>query len=525
MNEKVMTAELARRRNRNNIFKGTLILTLAGFITRLIGFFYKIFLSNTMGTELLGIYQLVFPVYSICFTIYATGLQTSISRLVAAEMGKRNHKNVRRILRIGIILSVSTAFILSILVYRFSDYIALKFILEERSASSLKILALVFPFCGVTSCINGYYYGLKKTSVPASTQLLEQLIRVFVVYIIALTVGNGNLTVTCELAVFGIVVGEIASCVYNLISLFTTKPPRDLLVLGPDPNAKASGGKKITKDLLTLSVPLSSNRLLISILHSIEAILIPTMLRRSGLSTSESLSIFGILNSMALPFIMFPTAVINALAVLLLPTVSEAQAVNNERLIGKTTAVSVKYSLIIGTISTGIFVIFGRDLGNSVFHNEAAGSYLIILAWLCPLIYLTTTLGSIINGLGKAHITFMNSTIGSLFKICIICILIPKLGINGYLFSLLIGQLIITSLDTFAVIRYVHFPFNAVDFILKPGLVTALSGFLLKATYDYIKRQTLTGNVLYTLSFCLLYTCLCIGLLIVTRAISRKDFR
>jgi stage V sporulation protein B len=122
------------------------------------------------------------------------------------------------------------------------------------------------------------------------------------------------------------------------------------LIFGPDINAKASGRRKITKELLALSVPLSANRLLISILHSIEAILIPSLLQRSGLSAKEALIAFGVLNGMSIPFIMFPTAITNALSVLLLPTISEAQAVNNDKLIGITTAASIKYSLIIGII-------------------------------------------------------------------------------------------------------------------------------------------------------------------------------
>jgi len=525
MGKKVATVENLRKAKRSNIFKGTIILTLAGFITRFIGFFYRIFLSNAMGAELLGIYQLIFPVYGICFTIYATGIQTSISRLVAVELGKRNYKNVYKILRIGLILSVSLAFLLSIIIYNSADYISWRFLMEERSASSLKILALVFPFCGVTSCINGYYYGLKKAGVPASTQLLEQIVRVIVVYVVAVPAGNGNLTVTCELAVLGIVIGEILSCLYNFLSLFVTKSPKNLLLFGPDPNAKASGRKKITKDLLTLSVPLSANRLLINILHSIETVLIPTMLRRFGLSTVAALSTYGILNGMSFPFIMFPTALINALAVLLLPTVSEAQAIGNEKLIGKTASVSIKYSLIIGIFSAGIFIIFGKDLGNAVFHNESAGSYLIVLAWLCPFIYLTTTLSSIINGLGKAHITFINSVLGALCKILLIVVLIPKKGITGYLIALLIGQLIITALDVFAVFKNVHFHFDAVNNIVKPGFIVALAGFLLKETYEYIKKMTQNNGVVFILTFCFLFCVICIGLLIITHAVSKKDFR
>lgn len=525
MNKKELTAQQARRMKRSNILKGTLILTMAGFITRFIGFFYRIFLSKTMGAELIGIYQLIFPVYSICFTIYATGIQTSISRLVAAEIGRRNSKNVFKILRIGLLMSVSLATVLSLLVYLNADLISLRFLLEPRSASSIKLLAFVFPFCGVTACINGYYYGLKKAGVPASTQLLEQAVRVTVVYLIALYIGKGNLLVTCETAVIGLVIGEVVSSFYNLISLRVSKSPAKLILFGPDPDAMVSRKRLIAKNLLSLSIPLSANRLLLSILHSLEAILIPTMLRRFGLNTQEALITFGVLNGMTLPFIMFPTALTNALAVLLLPTVSEAQAVNNDKLIGKTTAIAIKYSLIVGIISSGLFIIFGRDLGQAVFNNKDAGAYLVVLAWLCPFIYLTTTLSSIINGLGKAHVTFINSIIGSICKILLVITLIPSRGIWGYLIALLIGQLIITGLDTFIVVRNVPFQMDSINSILKPGMIVAFAGYLLKVSYEYIKKMTPIHEVILLLTCCFLLCVICMGLLMITGSVSKKDFR
>lgn len=524
---KVKQAAISGRKRigKSNILKGTIILTMAGFITRVIGFLYKIFLSNIMGAEWLGIYQLVFPVYGIAFTIYATGIQTSISRLIAAETGKSGRKNTGKILRLGMLLSFAIALVLSLLLYTFSDVVALKFLLEPRSTSSLRILAVVFPFCAVTSSINGYYYGLKKAGVPASTQLLEQIIRVAVVYIAALTLGKGNPKVTCEMAVLGLVIGEIASSIYNLLSLFVIKNPNPLPHQYVNPNAKSLRKKDILKNILTLSVPLSTNRLLINILHSVEAVLIPTMLRRAGLSTSEALSSYGILVGMSMPFIMFPTAVINSLAVLLLPAVSEAQAVNNEEMIGKTTAVSIKYSLIVGIISTGIFLSFGKELGISIFHSEEAGRYLLVLAWLCPLIYMTTTLGSIINGLGKAHITFINSIAGTLAKIVLIVIMIPKQGISGYLASLLIGQLIITVMDSGYIIRNIRFQFDAAGSLLKPGIIVAMTGGLLKRIYEYFYKTTQIHQAVFLLSFCLLFCVICAVLFIITNTIQKSDFK
>jgi len=524
MEKKVLSAQQARQLKISNLLKGTVILTLAGFATRFIGFFYRIFLSNTMGAELMGIYQLIFPVFTICYTIFAAGIQTAISRLVASEIGRGNHKNIYRILRIGMLLSVALAALLSVLVYIYADLIALRFLLEPRSSSSLKIMSMVFPFCGITACINGFYYGLKKTVIPASTQLVEQVFRVIIVYIIALYAGHGNIKVSCEVAVIGLVAGELASSIYNLLSLFFIRP--DSTLIYPPASIPVTNKRSIIlNSILSLSIPLSANRLLLSILHSIEAVLIPAMLRRFGLSSQEAMVIFGVLNGMSIPFIMFPTAITNALSVLVLPTISEAQAVKNENAIGKTTAITIKYSLIIGIISLGVFIAFGKDLGNAIFHNEAAGNYLTVLAWLCPFLYLTTTLGSVINGLGKAHVTFINSVVGTLSKIGLIVTLIPRYGISGYLIAVLIGQLVITSLDAYAVIRNVHFDFDSINSILKPGIVVALASFASKTIYNNTKKLTHINEAIFLLIFCFMLCAISLAVLFALKSISRNDFK
>ncbi len=511
-------------KNKSNLIKGTVILTLAGLATRFIGFFYRIFLSNAMGAELLGIYQLVFPIYMICFTIFASGIQTAISTLVANELGKQRYTNIPKVLKTGITMSLSTAIVLAVLVNRYSDMIATDILKEPSCSSSLRILAYAFPFCGITACINGYYYGLKKAGVPATTQLLEQIVRVICVYVIASYAGNGNIKVSSELAVIGLVVGEIASQLYNLGSLYCSRTPRELSQLARSSQTPGhTKNENITGRLFKMTMPLTANRLLISILHSVEAILIPNMLKKYGLSSSEALSIYGILNGMSMPFIMFPSAITNSLSVLLLPTISEAQSSRNHEVIRKTTAVSIKYSMLIGILSTGIFVSFGGELGTLIFHNELAGSLLSTLAWLCPFLYITTTLSSIINGLGLAHLTFANSVIGQSARILLILYLIPRQGMNGYLLCLLISQLFITFLDGFIVIKKIKPPFEASNLILKPGLIVTLSSYLFFRLYEYISPSM--GGLFVVLGFIFLICALNIILLGITKAVSLKDFK
>ncbi len=511
-------------KNKSNLIKGTVVLTFAGLASRFMGFFYRIFLSNAMGAELMGIYQLVFPIYMIGFTIFASGIQTAISTLVANELGKQNYKNIPKVLKIGIVMSLSTAIVLAFLVNRYSGMIATHILKEPSCSSSLGILSYAFPFCGITACINGYYYGLKKAGVPATTQLLEQIVRVTCVYAIASYVGNGNIKVTSELAVLGVVIGEIASQLYNLGSLYCSRTPREISQLAKSSQTPVhQKNEPITGRLFKMALPLTANRLLISILHSAEAILIPNMLKKYGLSSSEALSVYGILNGMSMPFIMFPSAITNSLSVLLLPTISEAQSSRNEEMIKKTTAISLKYSMLIGILSAGVFISFGQVLGDLIFHNELAGSLLTTLAWLCPFLYITTTLSSIINGLGLAHLTFANSVIGLSVRILSILYLVPRQGINGYLLCLLISQLVITSFDGIIVIKKIRPPFEAADLILKPGIIVALSSYLLFHLYKYLSPR---HGGLTILLICIFLICsLYIMLLGITKAVSLKDFK
>lgn len=509
--------------SKNSIIKGTLILTLAGFLTRIIGFFYRIYLSNALGAENMGLYQLIFPLYGICYTLYASGLQTSISRMIASELGKKDaskRKSLARILRTGLFTSLSIAITLSIIVFFFSDFIATRLLAEPDCASSVKLLAIVFPFCGVTACINGYYYGFKKTGVPASTQLIEQVVRVIFVLTFASVVGKGNTSITCEVAVLGLIVGEIGSMFYNVFCMIVKKPRRAKYIL----LNKTANDRGIFVELMKLAVPLTSNRLLISILNSVESVLIPIMLRQAGLSTSEALSVFGVLVGMALPFIFFPSAITNSLAVLLLPTISEAQAQKNDRLISKTTELAFKYCLIIGILSTGIFITFGNTLGESIYHSAMAGNFIVTLAWLCPFLYLTTTLSSIINGLGKAHVTFINSVVGLTIRILFVIFAVPKYGISGYLVGVLFSQLAISTLDFLAILRNIKISFDAVNWVLIPGVAVGLLSYIFTKLYQILIVTTSINKILLVLVSAIVFAVVFLILLLITKTISIKEF-
>ena len=139
---------------------------------------------------------------------------------------------------------------------------------------------------------------------------------------------------------------------------------------------------------------------------------------------------------MALPFVLFPSAITNSLAVVLLPAVSEAQAQNQPDKIERTISMALRYSLYMGILCVGLFTRFGPALGETFYHNADAGRFIQILSWLCPFLYLSTTMGSILNGLGKTGTVFIHHTVSMLLTLSLVLFAIPRWGIFAYLAAL-----------------------------------------------------------------------------------------
>ena len=204
---------------KNPLITGTIILTLTGFASRFIGFFYRIFLSRTFGAEGMGIYQLTSPVLALTFALTAAGMQTAISKYVAGEVTTKNYRYSFLHLFSGFLISMAVSVLCAVFIYCFSDEIAVSFLLEGRTAPLLRIIALSIPMATVHSCINGYFYGIKKAVVPSICQLSEQIVRVGSVYLIYYICLQRGFMPTISFAVVGLVIGESASLIVSLIAI------------------------------------------------------------------------------------------------------------------------------------------------------------------------------------------------------------------------------------------------------------------------------------------------------------------
>ncbi len=429
------------------LFKGTLILTLTGFASRVIGFFYRIFLSRTFGAEGMGIYQLVTPVLALSYSVCCAGIQTSISKYVAGEPGTHHYRRSFRVLITGMVLSGALSLLFAAILTGNAPMIAARLLCEPRTEPLIRIIAVSIPFASLHSCINGYYYGIKNTKIPAFSQLAEQLVRVGSVFLLYRYSVSRGYTLSISCAVFGMLAGEICSCTLTGILVLIRFRYRLKQSTAP------SGGS-VLFPIARMAAPLSLSRVVVNLLASIEAVYIPLKLAGFGLSDSQALSVYGVLNGMAMPFILFPSALTNSFSVLLLPLISEAQERVDYSKIRRATGKTATCSLAFGGLCCVIFLLTGRFAGKFFFHNELAGHFILILSFICPFLYLSTTMSSILHGLGHTGVTFFINTSSLGIRLAFVFLFIPLRGIEGYLWGLLLSQLCSAAANYLAVSYY-----------------------------------------------------------------------
>lgn len=239
------------------------------------------------------------------------------------------------------------------------------------------------------------------------------------------------------IAVLGLIFGEIASALYSL-KCVRNKPGLHFLI----PSSLSLQQMFFdAKELIKLSLPLTGNRILLNILQSIEAVSIPASLLIYGLSTSDALSTYGVLTGMALPCILFPSALTNSASTMLLPAITEAQTQKNVQRIKKMIRSSLCGCIFLGTGCLAGFFLLGPALGRLLFHSSLAGEFIRTLSWMCPFLYANSALISIIHGLGKTGISFLLNTLSLFIRIIGVLYFTAYWGIPGYLHCLLASQI------------------------------------------------------------------------------------
>lgn len=440
---------------------GAFKLMAAAFIVRVLGFVNRIYMSNILGAEGMGLYQLAAPVYSLIILTLTSGVSISVSGITAGERAQGRDKNALRAAKtaFGILLAVGT--LCGIFLSVFAKVIATEILGDQRAYYSLIMLSPCIPIVASASAIKGYFYGSSNVTPTALSQIAEQIVRIGVIFFVANRIAGSNLAYACAIATTSAAFGEMANLVVVGIAFLKEKAEEKPTISVPDT------AKYIVKN----SLPISLNRLAVSFMGMIETVILPVRFIAGGLNYTEGIETLGRISGMAMPLIAFPTLITSSVATTLVPAVSSAVSVKNYKLANHRISKCLSIGFLLGFVFFGIYFTLGIRAGDLIYPNQGVGVILKKMSYCCIFMYVEQIMVGIINGLGKQSFSLITSAAGYIITIGFIWFGVPVYGIDAYIWGSIISIALTVFLNLCFIIKTTGLAVDLRNWVLKPSVV------------------------------------------------------
>ncbi len=461
--------------------KNAAILTVTSLILRTIGIFFRIYLSAKIGAEGMGLYQLVISIYVLGSTFATSGISTAVTRLVADELVCGTPRSVRHILRRSVTISFLIGVASALLIFFTAELIGTWWIKDTRAIPALKMLAWSLPSMGISSCLKGYFTARRRVAHASRAQLLEQAVRIGLIALIVDHFAVGGLGSACLAIMICDTVAEWVSCLYVAIGYGFDQKRLTKECHGVDGTRRHI---PVVRQLLNIAAPITAGRYLNTVLRTIENILVPASIARFCGSQELGLSQFGALKGMALPLIFFPASFLSAMSTLLIPELSSANVRHQQGSINRAVEKALHITLVSSMLIGAVFTVFATPIGMLLYNSAEVGVYLRVLAPLTPIMYGESIVDGMLKGLNQQVSSLKYSVADSAIRIVLIFFLVPLRGMGGFLFIMVISNVLTSFLNLNRLLTVTGVKPNWVRTVVKPLLAAVFSsmfaGFIVK---------------------------------------------
>lgn len=495
--------------------KNAFILTITAFILRTLGIILRIYMSNKIGAEGMGLYQMVFSIYILASTFATAGISSAVIKIVSEELSTPNKRRVAQVLKKILVMCISLGLIATFAIYFSAEYIGKYLLNDVRTIPALKILTLAFPFMSISSCLKGYFVARRKVSKPSNAQLLEQIIRIILIFFLLDIFVPFGIGAACLAIMVGDVISEICSCLYTYFSYLSDYRNLSYTSAISKPSVK----KRILVRFFSMALPIAATRYVNTILHTIENLLVPDGLRKFTSSREKSLEQFGMLKGMAIPIMFFPSSFLSAVSTLLIPEMCEANILNQKEKVRRIVARTMHFTITASILIGGLFYIFAYELGALIYNSVEVGFLIKALAPLVPFMYLESIVTGILQGLNEEISSLKYIVCDSVIRIMLVYFLVPLKGLEGFLLIMFISNITTSCLNTRRLLRVTDVKIKWIKWILKPLLAFFIAILLLFIFIKFIPSSSLiyviTGISIISVLYCVV--------LYLTGAITKND--
>lgn len=418
----------------NKFILGTIILLTGGFFSKFLGFILKIIITRMIGIEGVELYSLIMPTFGLFITLATFSFPTSISKVVSIP--KRSSKKIIfSIIPISLLLNIITF----IIIFLIASPLSSRFLHEPRLYYPLLSISFTLPFIGMSSIIKGYYWGKQRMGIYILSNIVEQIVRISILLWLIPTCLNKSLVLTISVIILVNMLSELSSIIVMLLGL-----PKNINITRDDIKPK----KNEIKEILGISIPMTSSKIIGSITHFLEPIILTGILTSVGYSSKYIIREYGILNGYSLSLLLLPQFFTMSISTSLIPELSKYYSIKDYTMCKKRVKQIVSLSLLIGLISTSLIFCIPEYFLKLIYNTTLGSNYIRILAPFFLLYFINTPINNALQALNKSKEAMISTITSSIIKLIVIAILsYLKIGIYGLIISIIISLLIGTYMD------------------------------------------------------------------------------
>lgn len=479
-----MSAEQQNSNTNNSKFlKGTMILTISSIIVKVIGSLNWIILSRVLGGEGIGLYQMGFPIYLMAITVSSAGVPVAISIITSEKLANKDYRGAKRVFNVSLRLLLISGLVFSSALLFGADFLINQHIIRDaRAYYSIIALAPAVFFVTFLASFRGYLQGWQIMTPTATSEVVEQLVRVITMLVFADLFMPYGLAYAAGGASMG--AGAGAFCALLVLMWFYRRLKRRLHeeIEAQDDSIPQESAGHIIKRLLKLALPVSLTSLMLPIGANLDLLIVPQRLEVAGFDVRHATELFGYLTGMAVPLVNLATIFTAAMTISLVPSISESRTLERFDAIRDKIRLAFRVAMII-TFPCFMGLFFLAEKVAALIYNApgAAGAIQTMSVGILFLGMHQISTG-ILQGLGKTAIPVINMILACLVKVVMSWWLtaIPFLGIKGASMATVADFAVAAIINMGFIYKYTGFTFS-LGSLLKPLLAAGVMGAVIYA--------------------------------------------
>ncbi len=462
---------------KGSFLRGTLMLALAGFISRGVGAIYRILLPRFIGAEGVGLFHMAYYVYALALFLMMPGIPLAMSRLIARAESRGLSGDLKKILQAAFLILLIMGVILAFAVYLGADKIARVFFNDPRVAFPLMAVAPALFFVSLIAFFRGYFQGMNTMIPTALSQVVEQVARIVVMLLLLYYILEGPVQGLAAGAALATVCGEFAGLICIMAYFLRNWPHKWWRSREAAISLTAA-----CREIFSHALPLGLGALAIPLIGLLNSAIIPRRLQTLGYTSAEATALFGQFSGMAMVLFFFPLILTTALAISLVPEVSQALARGDISRIQRRTNRAITLTMQTTIPAAVGYIVLGRDICELLFGYPLAGEILAYLAPSLMFIGLQLALSGVLQGMGYVSIPVQNLVIGAVVNGILTYILTAQVGIIGAGLATATGFTLAGILNVISTGRIIGLSVDARKQLILPLTGSFSMGFLVMGT-------------------------------------------